>query len=86
MPLPAALRAFEPGQIRKEAALRIALRCRGSFIFGRGSFIFVADAGLAGVGSSRTGQMFNPFEVVMAGEAGRTSNGENRVRSGRKQP
>ena len=42
MPLPAALRAFEPGQIRKEAALRIALRCRGFFRFG-------ADAGLAGV-------------------------------------
>ena len=31
MEVPAALRAFEPGQIRKEAALRIALRCRGSF-------------------------------------------------------
>jgi hypothetical protein len=34
----------------------------------------------------RPGQMFNPFKIVMAGEAGRTSNGENRVRAGRKQP
>jgi hypothetical protein len=30
--------------------------------------------------------MVDPFEVVMAGEAGQTSNGKNRVRSGRKQP
>jgi len=70
MPVPAALRAFEPGQIRKEAALRIALRCRGPFVF-------VARG---------TRQMFGPFEGVMAGEAGRTSNGKNRVRSGRKLP
>src|SRR5438034_1133546 len=68
MPLPAALRAFEPGQIRKEAALRIALRCRGFFRLG-------AQAGLAGVGSARPAVDLRPFGVVMAGKAGRTSNG-----------
>src|SRR5207247_2627619 len=36
---------------------------------------FGADAGLAGVGSSRPAVDVRPFEVVMAGEAGRTSNG-----------
>jgi hypothetical protein len=30
--------------------------------------------------------MFGQIEGVMAGEAGRTSNGKNRVRSGRKLP
>jgi len=79
MPLPAALKAFEPGQIRKEAALRIALRCRGLFVPS-------PMPALPASAHHRPGQMFNPFKIVMAGEAGRTSNGENRVRSGRKQP
>ena len=38
-------------------------------------FRFGADAGLAGVGSSRPAVDVRPFEVVLAGEAGRTSNG-----------
>jgi hypothetical protein len=79
MDVPAALRAFEPGQIRKEAALRIALRCRG---------LFVPSPRPALPASARRGLAEDvlPFEVVMAGEADRTSNGKNRVRSGRKQP
>jgi len=41
-------------------------------------FHFVADAGFAGVGPRRPPIDVHPFEVVMAGEAGRTSNGSPR--------
>jgi hypothetical protein len=66
---PAALRVFEPRQIRKEAALRIPLRCRGSLLPPMPALPASAHSGPPVV---------EPLEVVMAGRAGRTSSGSPR--------